>query len=139
MFYKLLLEEMGQLDLLFPLIFWKSLESQESKPKSLHPCLGVWKDISTRQPGIYILCFPPHPQQLSKRPNTRLYILTPRFPPLWLLKLHCWYSLPWLYKVKKRQSEANHIYPQPTDAAFSICLRGKVLVTKSHTINYVLL
>lgn len=72
--------------------------------QSLSPCTLVLEYRRIFQPGSqeYIFHAPhPTPQQLSKRPNTRLHILTPIFPPPWLLKSHCWYSLPWLYKIKK--------------------------------------
>lgn len=65
-----------------PLIFRKNLESQESKPESLHPCFRVWKDIPTSQQYTFHVPHPT-PQQLYRSPNARLHILTPRFPLLW--------------------------------------------------------
>lgn len=85
------------------------------KNQSLSPCTLVLEYGRIFQPGSQeYTIHAPHPtlQQLSKRPNTRLHILTPRFPPPWVLKSHCWYTLPRLYKIKKKRlSEANHIYP----------------------------
>lgn len=106
------------------LIFRKNLESQESKPESLQLCFRVWKDIPTRQPRIYTPCF------LSKSPNTRLHISHVSLAmavetTLWAL------SAP-------ESSIWSQPHPlHPTEAAFSICLREKVLVSKPHTMNFI--
>ena len=62
------------------------------KNQSLSPCTLVLEYGRIFQLGSQEYTFhASHPtvQQLSKKPNTRLHILTPRFPPPWLLKSHC--------------------------------------------------
>lgn len=70
------------------------------------------------------------PQQLSRSPNAKLCNLTPRFPSCGCRNHTVSTSCPWISRRKKKAIRSQSHLPHPMEAAFSICLRDNVLVTK---------
>lgn len=125
--------------------------NEQTPFKTKHPCLDfltlafsrkTWNPRNQSPSAFTLMCgrafqpsneeytFHASPQHLSRSPNAKLRNLTPRFPSYGCRNHTVSTPCPWISRRKKEAIRSQSHPPHPMEAAFSICLRGNVLVTK---------